>query len=72
MLDWLLCLWQELFRAGGAPGGKQRSAHRPNRGGLLLFREAHLKLQGDVTNAHDQSKEKSDDQIYRLQAQVIF
>lgn len=31
-----------------------------------------LKLQGDVTNAHDQSKRKSDDQIYRLQAQVIF
>jgi phosphate-selective porin OprO and OprP len=37
------------------------------------FNKHNLKLQGDVTNAHDQSKgDGVDDQIYRLQAQVIF
>ena len=36
------------------------------------FNKHNLKLQGDVTNSHDQSKNRSDDMIYRLQAQVIF
>lgn len=36
------------------------------------FNKHNLKLQGDITNAHDQSKGKTDDQIYRLQAQLIF
>jgi len=36
------------------------------------FNKHNLKLQGDITEAHDQSKGSSDDLIYRLQAQVIF
>jgi hypothetical protein len=36
------------------------------------FNKHNLKLQGDVTNSHDQGKNKSDDMIFRLQAQVIF
>ncbi|HEY6838397.1 MAG TPA: porin [Geobacteraceae bacterium] len=32
----------------------------------------NLKLQGDVTDSHDQGKGGADDMIYRLQAQVIF
>lgn len=37
------------------------------------FNKHNLKLQGDVTNAHDQSKgDGVDDLIYRVQAQVIF
>ncbi|ACH39635.1 phosphate-selective outer membrane channel [Citrifermentans bemidjiense Bem] len=37
------------------------------------FNKHNLKIQGDVTNAHDQSKGSGvDDQIYRLQAQIIF
>lgn len=37
------------------------------------FNKHNLKIQGDVTNAHDQSNGNGvDDQIYRLQAQVIF
>ena len=32
----------------------------------------NLKLQGDVTDSHDQGKGGTDDMIYRLQAQVIF
>ncbi|ACM18644.1 phosphate-selective outer membrane channel [Geotalea daltonii FRC-32] len=36
------------------------------------FNKHNLKLQGDVTNSHDQSKGRTDDMIYRLQAQVIF
>ena len=36
------------------------------------FSKHDLKLQGDVTNLHDQGKSKSDDLIFRLQAQVIF
>ncbi|WP_279384459.1 porin [Geotalea toluenoxydans] len=36
------------------------------------FNKHNLKLQGDITNSHDQSKGRTDDMIYRLQAQVIF
>lgn len=36
------------------------------------FNLHNLKLQGDVTNNHDQNKGGTDDMIYRLQAQVIF
>jgi phosphate-selective porin OprO and OprP len=36
------------------------------------FNKHNLKVQGDVTNSHDQSKGMVDDKIYRLQAQVIF
>ncbi len=36
------------------------------------FDKHNLKLQGDVTDTHDQSKGGADDMIYRLQAQVIF
>ena len=36
------------------------------------FNKHNLKLQGDVTNSHDQSKGSTDDMIYRLQATVIF
>jgi len=36
------------------------------------FNKHNLKIQGDVTNSHDQSKGRVDDLIYRLQAQVIF
>ena len=32
----------------------------------------NLKLQGDVTDSHDQSKGSTDNMIYRLQAQIIF
>ena len=36
------------------------------------FNKHNLKLQGDVTNTHDQGKSRSDDMTYRVQAQVIF
>ncbi|WP_298434613.1 porin [Geobacter sp.] len=36
------------------------------------FSKHNLKLQADVTNTHDQSKGKTDDKQYRLQAQIIF
>lgn len=36
------------------------------------FDKHNLKLQGDITDTHDQSKGKTDDMIYRLQAQIIF
>ena len=36
------------------------------------FNRHNLKLQGDVTNIHRQSAGRSDDQQYRLQAQIIF
>lgn len=36
------------------------------------FNKHNLKLQGDITNSHDQSKGGTDDRIVRLQAQVIF
>lgn len=36
------------------------------------FDKHNLKLQGDITNSHDQSRGRTDDLIYRLQAQVIF
>jgi phosphate-selective porin len=36
------------------------------------FDKHNLKLQGDVTDTHDQSKGGADDMTYRLQAQVIF
>jgi len=36
------------------------------------FNMQNLKLQGDVTRNHDQSKGGTNDMIYRLQAQVIF
>ncbi|HEY6007504.1 MAG TPA: porin [Geobacteraceae bacterium] len=36
------------------------------------FNKHNLKLQGDITNTHDQGRNKNDDLIYRLQAQVIF
>ena len=36
------------------------------------FNKHNLKLQGDITNSHDQGKGRTDDMIYRLQAQVIF
>lgn len=36
------------------------------------FNMQNLKLQGDVSNSHDQNKGGTDDMIYRLQAQVIF
>ena len=36
------------------------------------FNKHNLKLQGDITNTHDQRKGRVDDMIYRLQAQVIF
>ncbi|MDA8413155.1 MAG: porin [Desulfobacteraceae bacterium] len=36
------------------------------------FSKHNLKLQGDITDTHDQSKGKTDDMIYRLQAQIIF
>jgi phosphate-selective porin OprO and OprP len=37
-----------------------------------FFNKQSLKLQGDITNTHDQSKGRVDDMTYRLQAQVIF
>ncbi|HZV82278.1 MAG TPA: porin [Geobacteraceae bacterium] len=36
------------------------------------FDKHNLKLQGDITNIHDQSKGRTDDLIYRLQAQLTF
>lgn len=36
------------------------------------FNKHNLKLQADVTNTHDQSKGRTDDKQYRLQAQIIF
>lgn len=36
------------------------------------FNLHNLKLQGDVTNTHDQSKGSTDDMTYRVQAQVVF
>lgn len=36
------------------------------------FNKHNLKLQGDITDIHDQSRGKVDDMIYRVQAQVIF
>jgi len=36
------------------------------------FSKHNLKLQGDVTDTHDQSKGGADDMTYRLQAQIIF
>lgn len=36
------------------------------------FDKHNLKLQGDVTDTHDQSKGRVDNMIYRLQAQIIF
>ena len=38
------------------------------------FNKHNLKLQGDVTNSHKQQSAtvRTDDMIYRLQAQVIF
>lgn len=42
-------------------------------GAISYYFNAHnLKLQGDITDTHDQSKGAADDMIYRLQAQVIF
>lgn len=36
------------------------------------FNKQNLKLQGDVTDTHDQSKNGVDTMTYRLQAQVVF
>ncbi len=36
------------------------------------FNMHNLKIQGDVTNTHDQSRGSVDDMTYRIQAQVIF
>ena len=36
------------------------------------FNKHDLKLQGDITNIHDQGKGRSDDLTFRLQAQVTF
>ena len=42
-------------------------------GALSYYFNMHnLKLQGDVTDTHDQSKGGADDMTYRLQAQIIF
>lgn len=42
-------------------------------GAVSYYFDMHnLKLQGDVTDTHDQSKGGADDMTYRLQAQVIF
>jgi phosphate-selective porin OprO and OprP len=36
------------------------------------FHKHNLKVQGDITDTHDQARGKVDDMIYRVQAQVIF
>lgn len=42
-------------------------------GAVSWYMNKHnLKLQGDITDSHDQSKGGTDDMIFRLQAQVIF
>ena len=52
---------------------KQSDLISETSGAVSYYFDTHnLKLQGDVTNIHDQSKAKSDDLVYRLQAQVTF
>lgn len=52
---------------------KSNDIMRETAGAISWYFDKHnLKLQGDVTNLHDQSKGRSDDLTYRLQAQVTF
>lgn len=36
------------------------------------FNQHNLKIQGDVTDNHDQTRNRADDMTYRLQAQLLF
>jgi phosphate-selective porin len=52
---------------------KNNDLIRETAGAVSWYVNKHnLKLQGDVTNLHDQSKSRSDDLSFRLQAQVVF
>jgi len=53
--------------------GKSNDLRTDTQGAVSYYFNKHsLKLQGDVTNTHDQGKSRSDDMSYRVQAQVIF
>ena len=53
--------------------GRSNDLRADTQGAISYYFNKHsLKLQGDVTNTHDQAKGRTDDMMYRLQAQVIF
>ncbi len=63
------------FRYGYLDPNRDKSNDlvRETAGAISWYFDKHnLKLQGDITNTHDQAKGKADDLAFRLQAQLTF